>query len=96
MKVSVRRKKIDRKYHGRCWRREDFFEIQIDKTLDEEFSIAILLHEWAHARSWNLLYDSYSAEEFLLNCHDAAWGIAYAEVYRSYIQFMGREEEIAS
>lgn len=87
--VSVRRVKIKRGYDGRCWKSAKKFYIEIDKTLDEMRSIDVLLHEWAHACAWNHRLDNArSDEDFNRLAHDAAWGVAYAEVYAVYEKFV--------
>jgi hypothetical protein len=45
----------------------------------------VLVHEWAHARAWNHMLDSATTDEaFNKLAHDAAWGVAYAEIYSAY------------
>lgn len=82
--VSVRRVKLS-KLEGRCWKHGKKFYIQIDKSLDESRAIDVLLHEWAHARGWNHRLDT-AVDDAAFNklAHDAAWGVAYAEVYVHY------------
>ena len=47
----------------------------------------MLIHEWAHARAWNHMLDEAQTDEaFNKLAHDAAWGVAYAEVYSKYEQ----------
>jgi hypothetical protein len=72
---------------GRCWKVGRQFHIQIDKTLDEHKAMDVLLHEWAHARAWNYMLDAATTDDaFNKLAHDAAWGVAYAEIYSAYEQ----------
>ena len=80
--VSVRRLAL--KDDGFCQKKSDKFIIGIDKTLTEREAIDTLLHEWSHARAWNHLHDAMDEGEFEKKIHDAAWGVAYSEVYRIY------------
>lgn len=84
--VSVRRVKLSR-LEGRCWKEGKKFHIQIDKALDESRAMDVLIHEWAHARAWNHRLDAAPTDEaFNKLAHDAAWGVAYAEIYAAYEQ----------
>lgn len=84
--VSVRRIKLNR-LEGRCWKEGKKFHIQIDKGLDEGRAMDVLIHEWAHARAWNHRLDNAADDEaFNKLAHDAAWGVAYAEIYSAYEQ----------
>jgi len=84
--INVRRVKLS-KLEGRCWKSGKRFYIQIDKTMDESRAMDVLLHEWAHARAWNHMLDAAATDEaFNKLAHDAAWGVAYAEIYSSYEQ----------
>jgi len=85
--VSVRRQKICRRLEGVCWKEGKKFHIQIDKKLDEQKAMDVLVHEWAHARAWNHRLDAADTDEqFNKLAHDAAWGVAYAEIYSAYEQ----------
>jgi hypothetical protein len=84
--VSVRRVKLSR-LEGRCWKEGKKFHIQIDRNLDEGRAMDVLIHEWAHARAWNHMLDAATTDEaFNKLAHDAAWGVAYAEIYAAYEQ----------
>ena len=85
--VSVRR--IIMKNNGGCLldKKGEKFHIYIDRTLCEASAIDTLLHEWAHARAWNHYHDSLDWSDFEKKCHDASWGVAYAEVYQIYEQY---------
>jgi len=85
--VSVRRVKLSNRLEGRCWKNGKQFHVQIDKTLDENKAMDVLIHEWAHARAWNHMLDEAKDDEaFNKLAHDAAWGVAYAEIYAAYEQ----------
>ena len=84
--VSVRRVKLS-KVDGRCWKHGKKFFIEIDRYLDEIRAMDVLVHEWAHARAWNHRLDTANDETFNKLAHDAAWGVAYAEVYVLYEQY---------
>jgi hypothetical protein len=81
--VSVRRVNLSKTHvDGRCWKHGKKFFIQIERTLSEHAAMDVLLHEWAHARAWNHRLDAATTdEEFNKLAHDAAWGVAYAEIY---------------
>jgi len=80
--VSIRRlKMVD---DGDCTRLDDRFLIRINKRLNECEAIDTLMHEWAHARAWSHLHDAMDTEEFIKKSHDAAWGVAYSEVYQCF------------
>lgn len=83
LEVIVRQAKLQG-YDGLCLREEKRFLILISEELEQAMAIETVLHEWAHARSWTLLHDQLQDEEFRKICHNAAWGVAYAEVYRVY------------
>jgi hypothetical protein len=84
--VSVRRVKLSQ-FEGRCWKQGKQFHVQIDRRLDENRAIDVLIHEWAHARAWNHRLDAADTDEaFNKLAHDAAWGVAYAEIYSAYEQ----------
>lgn len=85
--VSVKRVAMKGK-DGYCTKKNDKFHIRINNSLDEAQSIDALLHEWAHARSWSHLHDSLEGDDFEEVIHNAAWGVAYSEVYRVYIDFL--------
>lgn len=83
--VSVRRKQLARHLEGRCWKHGKKFIIEIDKSLEQVRAMDVLIHEWAHARAWNHMLDEAATDEvFNKLAHDAAWGVAYSEVYSIY------------
>lgn len=85
--ISVQRVKLTSD-DGQCILTRKRFDIRINKNLSESSAIDTLLHEWAHARAWNHLYDAMDWNEWEEKQHDAAWGVAYAEVYRVYEQHL--------
>lgn len=85
--VSVVRIQLPKGLDGRCWKHGKTFKIEIDKTISEDRAIDVLIHEWAHARAWNHMLDTAQTDDaFNKLSHDAAWGVAYAEVYCIYEQ----------
>ena len=84
--VTVRRVKM-KGLDGDCMLENKKFYMRINNQMSEGSAIDTLLHEWAHARAWNHLHDSLNDKEFELRSHDASWGVAYSEVYRTYEQF---------
>lgn len=76
-KVSVRRTIMPIGLMGECIlinSRKKQFYIRIDRNLDEEIAVNIVLHEWGHILSWNKPGDDHGIE----------WGKAYSKVYRMY------------
>jgi hypothetical protein len=75
---------------GECIRRPSRFVIRLNNRLDEQGAIETVLHEWGHALAWNYSLDSLAKQpdvdrdEFERASHDAAWGCAYARVWRTY------------
>lgn len=85
--ISVVRIKLPKRIEGRCWKHNKAFRVEIEKGLPEDRAIDVLLHEWAHARAWNHMLDTAQTDDaFNKLAHDAAWGVAYAEVYCVYEQ----------
>ena len=85
--ISVKRVALPKRLEGRCWKDGRTFRVEIAKQLDEARAMDVLIHEWAHARAWNHRLDTAESDEaFNKLAHDAAWGVAYAEVYGVYEQ----------
>lgn len=83
--VSVRRIKLNKHLEGSCSKSGKKFYISIDRSLNETRAMDVLLHEWAHARAWHHMLDAAPTDEvFNKLAHDAAWGVAYSEVYAIY------------
>lgn len=91
MPVVVRGAWLGETTLGTCSRRDSRFVIRLNHRLAETEAVDTLLHEWAHALSWNLSLDNLldqtevSAEDFQQACHDEAWGCAYSRVWRTHI-----------
>jgi hypothetical protein len=89
--VEVRFRQLRNGIAGICSRRGPLYVINICNTLDEGEAIATLLHEFGHALAWNHLDDQIaymgrgSQSEFDRRTHGPEWGVAYAEVYRTYV-----------
>jgi hypothetical protein len=71
---------------GFCSRRDKHFHIRVSSRLPELSAIEVLIHEWAHALSWdaykNVPYWPWApTAENQRPVHGAAWGKAYAKVY---------------
>lgn len=77
--------------HGECALVDGKFEIRVCKRLDEDHAIDVLIHEWAHALSWDACSlgraepRGFFASEFDRLSHGRSWGIAYAKVYVCFI-----------
>ncbi len=78
---------------GTCSRRRSRFSIRVADRLDEKSAVEVLLHEWAHARSWNHRLDACPPVfptgrdpdlEFDELAHGPEWGIAYSLVWRTF------------
>lgn len=50
------------------------FSIRIPKSAPWQLQWQVLIHEWAHARTWR--------EGETCDDHDEAWGLEYAHIYR--------------
>lgn len=76
--LSVRRLALSEKIYGDCnyLPKENKFLIRIRRDLDEDCAIETFLHEMAHVLSWDAAGDE----------HGAAWGKAYSNVYRIYLE----------
>lgn len=55
------------------------FLIRISKSLPNDAAVLILLHEWAHALSWES------------KNHNIEWATTYSDVYNTYIEEDGQE-----
>jgi hypothetical protein len=87
---------------GSCSRRRSRFSIRVADRLDEKAAVEVLLHEWAHARSWNHRLDACPPVfptgrdpdlEFDELAHGPEWGIAYSLVWRVFTGLILRREE---
>lgn len=50
--------------------------VRVSSALEEPFALEVLVHEWAHALSWDVEHERSVS-------HSAFWGVAYAECYRA-------------
>jgi hypothetical protein len=76
-------------HDGTCTLHNGRFYIHIDKYLSDEAATDVLLHEWAHALSWDDALEraaksEISDAEFQRLAHGRKWGIAYSRVYIAY------------
>ena len=75
--VRVRRVTVPRDRFGDCSKYDDYYLIRVSNKLRTEEAINILIHEWAHAISW---------DKCALEDHSNEWGKAYSRVYRIFIK----------
>lgn len=73
--IKVRRVKMSDDLDGECEYYKGQYTIKINRTLNEAHAIDVLMHEIAHAMSWNTE----------ANDHGRQWGIAYSKVYRMFL-----------
>ncbi len=77
--LNIRRTKLRKEHEGECELKNGKFVIKIDKYLDENHSIDVLLHEIGHAMAWEKDTDA----------HGLNWGKAYSKIYRKFLDFIG-------
>lgn len=73
---ETRRTRMAKGDIGDCDLRRGKFFIRVSKELPVDFQVWVLIHEWAHARTW-LIQDQ------LTDDHDAAFGVEWARCYRA-------------
>ena len=73
--VKIRRVIMPKDAWGDCSLEGDYYLIRVEKNVPDYLAIDILMHEYAHALSWNKQDD-----------HSNSWGIAYAKIYRKYLE----------
>lgn len=73
---------------GSCDRIGKEFIISLDPKTRWDLMIMILIHEWAHARTWRHAVIEKKKDVQ----HDSDWGIAFAEIYRHFYELDGDEE----
>ena len=84
----VRVQSIPMEIHGVCCYEKKKFLITINRKKSFGLRIDTIIHEWAHALTW------FGAETDVEE-HSAEWGIQYAKIYRTFIEWnFGREEEL--
>lgn len=73
--------------HGDCGVVRGKFRIRVSRELNESEAVDVLLHEWAHALSWEACVGkvahsrSVSDHEFERLAHGPKWGLAFSRVY---------------
>lgn len=72
--VVIRRCKLKKDFDGLCEKKKNKFIISINKNLSENYSVDVMLHEVAHAVSWDKDNE----------VHGLSWGKAYSRVYRLF------------
>ena len=77
--VTVRSKPM-KKNHGWTEYIGMWFYIKINRKQCFDLRVETLIHEWAHALTW------FGAETHL-DDHSAEWGITYARIYRTFIEW---------
>jgi hypothetical protein len=76
---------------GWCRREPRWFSIRLSGRLTQEAAIDVLVHEWAHAMSWDQHLDRMSrspcisAQAFEAAAHGPAWGVAYSRAYLVFV-----------
>lgn len=79
--IHVRRVVVPRDIDGDCRlvdnrKKRPEFLIRIDRNIDEETAVQVLLHEISHCVAWHEPGSD----------HGPAWGRAFARVYRIYLK----------
>jgi hypothetical protein len=76
---------------GDCSLIDRKFQIRVSRELNESQTVDVLLHEWAHALSWDTRVDtaaknrSVSEYEFDRLAHGPKWGLAFSKVYQCFV-----------
>ncbi len=79
------------KKDGDCCVARGKLQIRVSRELNESQALDVLLHEWAHALSWEACVGkvAYSRRisdyEFDRLAHGPKWGLAYSEVYLCFM-----------
>ena len=79
------------KKDGDCCVIRGKFQIRVSRQLNESEAVDVLLHEWAHALSWDTCGDMsvqgrrLSKYEFDRLTHGPKWGLAYSKVYQCFV-----------
>ncbi len=74
-------------YQGEALFRDNLFTIWIRGEQSLNLRMDTLIHEWAHVLTW------FGAETHQED-HSAEWGIAYAKIYRTFLEWnFGQEEK---
>ena len=74
--------------HGYTNHKYGIFYVKIHGNQSLALRVETLIHEWAHVLSW------FGAETHL-DDHSAEWGLAYARIYRTFVEWnYGRESKL--
>ncbi len=90
--VIVRASNLPSTTLGECIGRPSRFVVLVNHFLTEQNAVDVLIHEWAHALSWNCLIEEQGKRndvddrQFQELSHDETWGCAFSKVYRAYIE----------
>lgn len=75
--VTVRRCKMSADDDGDCrLLRKGALMVRVNKQIPYPFDLEVLVHEYAHALSWDIEHERCVS-------HSSFWGVAYAECYRA-------------
>ena len=81
--IKVRRCKMPDGTHGDCAlvtsNPTPHYVVRVDKELDEQAQIYVLMHEWAHALSWG-------SESHRIRNHGPEWGIAMSRIWQAFVE----------
>lgn len=74
--VRVRRCKLPPERYGDCDLSGRQFVIRVSNEIGEDAQVLVLVHEYAHAMTWNVLSDD----------HGPFFGVAYAQAYNAVFE----------
>ena len=74
--VMVRRVSLKDGFFGDCSKGEKAFLVRVNKALDKDFQIWVLVHEYAHAMAWG--FEGMHESE-----HTPHFGVCYARAYNA-------------
>lgn len=77
--VTVESCKVDKEFLGSAELAGGRFKIEIGNKLCIRVKLEVLIHEWAHIISW---FGAGHVED-----HPDDWGLAYAKIYRAFIDW---------
>jgi predicted SprT family Zn-dependent metalloprotease len=77
--ITIRRTRVPSSMDGYCSYENRRFKIRICHQIDQNAAMETLLHEMAHVLSWRT--DRHRSD------HGAKWGVAYAKVYRWFLEW---------
>ena len=84
-RVTLRRLPRLRNFGSTVKQKDGSFCIKLRSTLCEGGQIAFLIHEWSHVVSWDS--DVHPTD------HGPMFGLAYSEVWQSYLRWAGWLED---